>query len=85
MNSDMLYVIFLKVYKFFKYNKCKYSSNVLILNHNLHIHFAIGTTNVNTGKKYYTDMAELIRFRNHTEAVLNEMGISNDYLSLKFG
>ncbi len=69
----------------FAYHECKDESNASELNHNLHIHFAVGTTNINTGKKYYTNKTEALRFRDYTEAVLNEMGISDDYLGLKFG
>lgn len=69
----------------FAYHEVKDDANVLELNHNLHIHFAVGTTNILTGNKYYTDRAEALRFRNYTESILNEMNISNDYISLKFG
>lgn len=69
----------------FAYHECKDNSNALDTNHYLHIHFAIGTTNYITGKKYYTDRYEALRLRAYTESILNEKNISNDYLCLQFG
>ena len=69
----------------FAYHQCNDDSNGFDFSTNLHVHFAIGATNVNTGKKYFSDRTEAFRFRAYAEAVLNEMGISNDYLVLRFG
>jgi hypothetical protein len=68
----------------FAYHEVKDEANAFD-NHNLHIHFAVGTTNLMTGKKYYTDKTEVFKFRNHAEVILNEMNISNEYLTLIFG
>ena len=68
----------------FAYHEVKDEANAFD-NHNLHIHFAVGTTNLMTGKKYYTDKTENFRLRSYAEAILNEMNISNEYLTLIFG
>lgn len=69
----------------FAYHEVKDDANAIYLNHNLHIHFAVSTTNILTGKKFYTDKTETFQFRSYAETILNEMNISNEYLTLIFG
>ena len=69
----------------FAYHECKDKSNALDTNHNLHVHFAVGTTNMQTGNKYSTNRTDALSLREHTESVLKDMHISNEYLCLNYG